>query len=111
MSVTERIPFLFLERRVGDRPRDGVVLLSRDDFHRSPLGIFGVDLGFARRMKLREGGLKRTGCRARHRISFIEGLRFALGNAVGECEPELLVAEHDRAFAVGRVGRSRATRL
>src|SRR5260370_6461339 len=76
---------------MGNRPRDGMVVLAGDDQQWSTLGILRVDLGFRPRVEIGGGCLEDRHTGAGHRVRLVEFKRFALVYGVGVCEPELLV--------------------
>src|SRR5262245_56751825 len=96
---------LLLVRSVGDRPRHGVIPISRNDQQRSPLWVLAVDLYLGPRIEVRRGRLEQWGARGRHRILLVKLLGFVLADHVRERVPELVIRQRDGAMDVGRVGQ------
>src|SRR6266702_3487957 len=102
-----RVLLLLLVGGMGDRPRDGVVVLAGDDQQRSTLGILRVDLGFCPRVDIGGGCLEDRHAGARHRVFLVQLVRFALVYGVGEGVTELLVGQRDGTGVVKRVAQDR----
>ena len=62
-----RVLGLLLVRRVGDRPRHGVVLLAGDDQQRTAVGVRGVHARLGPRVEVGGGGLEQRRARPRAR--------------------------------------------
>src|SRR5207244_8075843 len=105
------ILLLFLIGGMGDRPRHGVVVLTRDDQQWSTLGILRVDPGFGPRVEVGGGRLEDRHTGAGHRVRLVQDVRFALVYRVGEGETELLVGQWDGTRVVEGVAQHRRRRL
>src|SRR5271165_2796922 len=101
------VVLLVLVGGIGDRPRDGVVLLAGDEQQRPAAGIFGVDLRLGPRVEVGRRRLEQRQARGGHGEGLVELFRLVLRHGVGERVAELVVGERDRAVPVGRVAQRR----
>src|SRR6266566_2277611 len=106
-----RVLLLLLVGGMGDRPRDGVVVLAGDDQQRSALGILRVDLGFRPRVDIGGGCLEDRHAGARYRVFLVQFVRLTLVYGVGEGVTELLVGQWDGAGVVEGIAQDRRRRL
>jgi hypothetical protein len=98
------VALLVFVRRVGDRPRDGVVLLPGDDQQRSAVGVLRIDLRFTPGVEVRRCRLEDRFASAGNRVGLVELLCLLLADRVREAVTELLEGEGNGAVSVRRVG-------
>src|SRR3954451_15731796 len=102
-----RVVLLLLERGVGDRPGNGVVLLAGDDQQRAAIGILGVDLGFGPGIQIRGRGLEERLSRGGNGEVLVELLRLVLAHGVRKAVPELIEREWNGTVPIRRVAEHR----
>lgn len=106
-----RVLPLLLVGGVRDGIRYRVVLLSRDDQERPPLGVVVVHLRLGPGVQVGGGGLEERRAGGRHGEGLVELVGLLLAHGIREAEAELLVGERDRPVAVSRVLEHRKRRL
>src|SRR5260370_1271625 len=106
-----RVLLLELVGGMGNRPGNGVVLLSREKQQRSALGLLGVHLGFRPGIEIGGGSLKERHARTRHRKGLVQLVSFVFLYGVGKSKTELLVGQWDGTGIVDRVADDWRCRL
>src|SRR5260370_17955623 len=90
-----RVLLLELVGGMGNRPGNGVVLLSREKQQRSALGLLGVHLGFRPGIEIGGGSLKERHARTRPRKGLLQLVSFVFLYGVGQTKTEQLVVQWD----------------
>src|SRR4029450_5775478 len=97
-----RLPIL-LERRSGDRRRNGVVLAAGDEKQRASRRVLRVDLGGRVRNQIGRGVLEQRLPGGRDRPAVVKVVRLLLGEGIAEAVAELLPGQRDAALPIGRI--------
>jgi hypothetical protein len=100
-----RVVSLSLERRLCDRHRHRVVLLSLDDQERAAIRVLRIELRLGARVQIGKCHLHQGHARRRHMVGLVEPLRLLVVQGVRPAVLELVEGEGDGTAAVQGVSK------